>query len=561
MNATDLAVPIGEVAFLQDIAGSISGLSGQGGLDVDLKAGITAGPQIDLPKIGDVSALKFDGELELNVGKNGFFDLKGDLALIRIELASFGLKIHFSGAVAFNAEFGIGIPSFTNDRRDPFYIGAGADGWFDHEQFSVEGNGEFKLFNVNLLKGNALVSDRAFGACWKVLGIPGGAVYPLALARIRTFPVGVCGLGKYRERAPNSPGAAAADGAANLADRHGLIRVDGEGGAPRFVMRSGDGRQFTTPAGDGEGRRSDHVFFLDEEGEQTFVVLKDGTGTWTFEELPGSPSISQVQVNEPAPESRVSARIEGRGAQRRLVWNSRSSDFQRQRLEFVEHLAGGQKVVIARTRQAAGNRRFRVHQGSHYGKRKLEVLVVHQNTPVSKKVLDTYRVNPPQRPQRPDRVRTFRNGGRTVIRWNRTRGARRFLIGLKVQGAGAPLNRVVSGRRNVVRIDGAPGRRPMIATVRGLNRDGVEGPAGRARFRADSAAQTPNSATRSAVQSARMSRNGTVRVQSHCPQGAHCGYVFTLKRISGSVLDRIEFQQTPDTRKRHRLFLPRKLRK
>ncbi|MCB0828977.1 MAG: hypothetical protein KDB62_09240, partial [Solirubrobacterales bacterium] len=283
-------------------------------------------------------------------------------------------------------------------------------------------------------------------------------------------------------------------------------------------------------------------------------------GEWTFEELPGSPPISRVEVNEPAPEPRVAARVRGRGAQRQLAWNSRSLGFQRQRLEFVERLGDGEKVVIARTRRASGKRTFKVHRGSHYGKRRLEVLVVHRHSPVMKKVLDRYRVQPPRRPARPPRVRAFRNGGRTIVRWADTARARSFLVRLKVRGTEAFYTREVSGNRNTVTFDDAPGRRPMVAIVNGLNRDGIAGPVRRIRLRGDSAAEIPAQAIHMALRTARLNRSGTAVIRSHCPAGGHCDYEFVLRRNGGRLLDRIEYQQAPDTRRRHRLFLSRKLR-
>ncbi|MCB0828726.1 MAG: hypothetical protein KDB62_07965, partial [Solirubrobacterales bacterium] len=106
VNATELGIPIAGVAELQDIAGKIAGLAGKDP-DIDVTAGITLGPEINLPKIGEVAALKFDGGIELNTNaQDGFFALQGSLALVRIKLASFALRIYFSGIVGFDAHVG-----------------------------------------------------------------------------------------------------------------------------------------------------------------------------------------------------------------------------------------------------------------------------------------------------------------------------------------------------------------------------------------------------------------------------------------------------------------------
>ena len=147
--------------------------------DLGATAGLSAdfGPTLPSP-FGELAPIAADAQLAINYQASELVvALSGKFYLFRIPVGDAYLRIHSNSGVEFGAGVGIGIPSFTNNPNDPFYLGLRVDGWFGRGKFQLEGQGKFSLFSFKVLQGDGLINDQGIGACWTVLGVPGGAFY------------------------------------------------------------------------------------------------------------------------------------------------------------------------------------------------------------------------------------------------------------------------------------------------------------------------------------------------------------------------------------------------
>lgn len=552
LTASGLEIPIGAAppaGMVTELGGSVDFLDK--GFDFGADIGADFGPEVPTPW-GKVAPIGAKAALKAGYDKGEvFFTIHGGLQVFRLPVGDAYLDIYTNTGVKFGAGIGIGFPSYRNNSKDPFYIGARIDGWVAKGKFQFEGNGKVALFNANLFEGRVLVNDRAAGACWKVLLVPGGAVYRYGDTKVKTFGVG-CGLDAYREQFPRAAGAVAAGSSRTirLDDGQVVLNLKGAGGPPRFTLRSADGRRvYSTPEpGDDVAIERDHAFFVNTTGtDRTHLVLRRPGGSWTVEPKPGSPAITSLKAGRRQKKERVRAQVRGRGAVRTLVW--RSAGRANTRLIFTEKMRGGLEIPILDTDRANGRHRFRVAQGSHYGKRRLRVVVKHGYGSRQAGHLDGYRVRPPARLRGPRLVRASRQVHDVRVRWSPVRRASGYLVELKgPRGEGRRpiryVRRVAPRRRALTFRDTAGGGR-LRATVYALNSDGEAG-AGRTRaFRASPAVRTIAAAAEASARSTRIGRRG-VRLRSQCPPGGHCT-VRVIVRGGRWALARTSFQQPPDS--------------
>jgi len=506
------------------------------------------GPEVPTPW-GKVAPIGIKSALQIGNRKEQFyFVIRGGVEVFRLDVGNVYLAIYGDSGVDFSVGLGVGFPSYRNNDRDPFYIGAQVGGWISKGHFQFEGKGRVALFSLKIFDGEILVNDRAAGACWKVLDVPGGAVYPYG-TKVKTFGVG-CGLDHYREKFP---------GSARVSSRHSqrfrlsraeqVITVKGAGAPPRFTLRSAAGRTLRTPVdSDASIQRKGfrHAFFVNEETNTTHVVIPRPRGRWTITPYAGSAAITSLKAAREVPRERVRARVSGRGATRRLTWTS--LDRPHTKLLFLEKMPGGREVPIFQTDRPSGSRKFRVLTGGHYGKRRLHVVVIHGYASRQSGVVDTYRVTRPGRLRPPQRVTGWRDEHDARVAWSGVRGAHGYLVEVTLPNGGKRLTnfvREVSANRRSLTIPHHPGGGRAIARVFALNRDGRLGRPAKATFPTGPPRSSLRVAARRSARTATR-RGGRVRLRSSCPRGQHCRVVVEL-RYRGRVIARDRFQQTPDT--------------
>ena len=511
------------------------------------------GPEIPTP-FGKIAPISADASLFAGYeGKELVFKISGNVSVFRIPVGDAYVFIHFNSGVEFGAGLGLGLPSFKNNSNDPFYIGARIDGWVAKGKFQLEGSGGIRLLGVGF-SGRVLVNDKSVGACWKVPfpftnGIDGGAVYKYGDV-VRTFGVG-CGLDDYKEKFPQAASASASHPRQiRLGPKDVVLDVKGQGGAPRFTMRSADGQVLRAPTDRDSvierSGRTPHAFFVNQGASMTNVLLPHPKGLWTVTPYPGSPPITSLKAGREAPKEHVKAEVRGKGPVRTLVWNSKNRAHTR--LMFTERLKGGQELPILRTGKAKGRHRFRVSTGARYGKRAIRVVVIHGYGSTQSGVVDHYRVNRPKRLDAPAKVSAWRHNHDVYVKWSRVRGAHDYLVQVAMRQHGklvsSYLDRVGPRHRMTV-FKHHPGGGVAVAKVYALNSDDKPGRAGRQPFRTNPKVRGLRPAARLDVHSARL-HHGKVSLMMRCPEDGHCRTEVRLldgKRVVGGT----HFQQTPDT--------------
>lgn len=552
-NATGLDIPIGlpPAGHLQSVGGSFRVKPGPKDvfeLVIGATLGADFGPEIPLPW-GKVAPVEADAALQTgSKGGEFFLELRGGVKLFRIPTGEVYLAIHSSSGVEFGTAMGIGLPSFKNNENDPFYLGGRFDGWIAKGHFQFEGKSKIALFSVKLLEARAMVNDRAIGACWTVIGFPGGAVYPYG-GTVRDFGVG-CGLDYYKEQYPQGARISALGSrTVHLEPAERIIAVKGAGAAPRFSLRSPFGQVLRTPTDrDASIQRNGfrHAFFVNEETDTTHAIVPSTNGNWTVTAYPGSARITSVKAGREAPKEKVTAEVSGRGVVRTLTWDS--LDRPHTRLLFLERLPSGQEVPILQTDEESGSRRFRVVTGAHYGKRNLRVVVIHGYGSRQSGVVDDYRVAKPPRLSAPKHVAAWRDEHRVHVTWAGVEGAHGYLVEVSTRGKGKQgsnfVRRAGAGQRSLV-IPRHPGGQVAVAKVYALNRDDRQGRPGRRVFATGPAALSLDLAAQRSADSVRH-RGNAVTMRMTCPSGSHCQVLAGL-RVGRRTIARERFQQTPDS--------------
>jgi hypothetical protein len=557
VGASGLEVPIGAPP-----AGTLTALSGGFGFKqagdefvLNLNAGATAefGPRVPTPW-GKLVPLEVNSTLKIGKEKQDFYFLfDGGVKIFRLPTGNVYLRIHTDSGVAFGFGAGIGFPSYSNNPADPFYIGASVDGWIAKQKFQFDGKGRVRLFGLDIFDGRILINDKAAGACWKVTVFDGGAVYEYGAKDVKTFGVG-CGLDNYRENFPAATARGLAVASAgesrklNTGPREVVMSVRGQGDAPRFRLKSTDGRIFSVPRNRDIVRTKGYMIVVDRPNKVTHVAtVALQNRRWTLTPYDDSATIMGVRTGRMLPPEKVQARIVGRGLNRTLVWKSKGNP--NTRLAFTELMRGGYEQPILVTGKASGRYRFRATKGSHYGNRRLRATVIHGGTPREATVEDRFTVNRPGLLKKPARVNAWRHRYRASAVWSRVPGARGYLAEIAVRKNGRRVTayrRVVGPRVRQISIPSHPGGSWAVASVQALNADGVPGRIASRKFRlAPPKSLTLRQASRQSAGSA-VRKGGAIRVKAVCPINGHCQTVILL-RLGKRTVGRTSWQQVPGT--------------
>jgi hypothetical protein len=529
----------------------IGGIS-SGATSFDLSAnasfGATFGPVVPSP-FGEIEPIRVDSSLGIGYGAGGLLiQINGGLSLFRLPVGDVYLIINTNSGVAFGLGLGIGFPSFRNNENDPFYIGARVDGWVGGGHFQLGGKGRIAVFNLKLLDGEILVNDKAAGSCWTVLGVPGGVVYRYGSSGPQTFGIS-CGLGDYKEQFQGGGQAAAASPARkfDLSSEQVVLDVKGAGAAPRFTLRSRDGRVFDTPTDSPSELNDDHAFIINDFTDTTHVVIPDPKGKWKVVRHGGSAPITSLMAARRVPKERVKARIEGKGHRRTLVWDS--LDRPNTRLVFTEVLPGGTEMPLLHTKAASGSKPVKLASGSHYGKRRLRVTIIHGYGSRQQGVHDHYTVNPPGKMPAPRRVSAWRHDHDVVVTWSGVDGAKGYLVEVSTAAGGDSrasnyVRKVSPGTRRVA-IPHHPDGERSVAKVFALNSDDNPGRGTKDGFLTSPQARNLREAARTSANSAKVRGNG-VALRVQCPENGHCRTRVELRQ-SGKLISSASYQQAPDT--------------
>lgn len=345
-------------------------------------------------------------------------------------------------------------------------------------RFNLEGHGRFDFIGgVPLVGADLLLSSNGVAGCVDTFLANFGVGYRWGNT-LPDFYLWGCDVGNYRAYASSGRGRAAVTG---FTLRSGLpfatMKVIGRGDAPRVTLHGPKGESFSTGA---EQRRVSGSFasFRVPAGQATFLgVKRPSPGRWTVTADEGSAPIASVNVANGLPGPSVHGRVSGRGARRTLSYRVRQRPGQR--VVFAEQGAGSFKE-IGRARGARGKLRFKPVAGRG-GTRKI-VAIVSLNGLVRKKLnVTTFKSPRELRAQRPRGIRATRTGDTLLVRWKRSRGASRYGIFVRTSDG---FRKLLVTKKRKITVRGLRSLRGGTVLVRGVRRDNVAGPAGRARFKA-----------------------------------------------------------------------------
>jgi hypothetical protein len=557
VGASGLKVPIGTPpgGFITALNGGFGFKQVDDSFVVNLNAGATAefGPELPTPW-GKVVPIEVNSSLL--VGKEGqdwYFHFDGGVKVFRLAVGNVYLKIHTASGIDFGFGIGIGFPSYRNSPDDPFYIGAGVKGWIAKQRFQFSGDGKVRLFGLDIFDGQILINTKAAGACWKVLWVDGGAVYEYGKS-VQTFGT-TCGLDRYREAYPKATrsgdvvASASESRRLSTGKRAVIVSVRGQGKAPRFRLKSKDGRTFAVPRGKDAVKTKTYMIVADEKHNVTSILSpRLRSGDWTITPYAGSAPIMGAKIGQALPPERVQADVRGKGLNRTLVWNSKGNPHTK--LAFTEVMKGGSERPILTTDKVRGSYDFKATKGGYYGKRRLRAYVIHGGTPRQVTIEDLYTVHRPGKLKAPRVVRAWRNVYTATATWSKVRGAHGYVAEIAVRNAKgkkvSSYRRVVGPKRRKIVIPRHPGGNWAIASVQALNADGVPGKVRTRRFRlAPPKNLTLKGAGRRSADSAHRV-GGKVKVRTLCPINGHCQTTVMLK-LRGRTVGRASFQQVPGT--------------
>ena len=533
----DLNVPLGPSGiFLQRFGFDVFLAAPYGGKG---SIGMTAGKQVRVFGT-DVSAVKADASLEIRGAdvvnrKPPYFVVNGGMAVINIPVANAHFRYDFGVGTEFGARIGIGLPSLTNDPNQPTYVGGGVEGWTTANHFLLKGDGEIKALGIELIRGDLLVSDIGAGVCTKIAWWWGGFGVRWSDGLVSDIGGGTCDIGRYEpSRSASAALAAGHKASLHLMPRHEIIRVRGDGEPPQLTLRHASGRELHTPApGDENGMKRGPggiSLAMNEGGDTAYFMIRNPRGQWTVDPHDSSAEVQQIAIAKELPEHGVDASITGRGRNRTLSWDARR--IRDQKLVFAEVLRNGKEIPIMQTRRHSGSERVRLASGlGTYGKRKLRVHVLQRyETPRDVLMADLYRVRPPRKPQRPRHVRAVRRMRDLVVRWQP--GARSVGQQVVVRTADGTRYEAQLGRhaRRHRFKDISTGERVHVR-VRGVDRDGIEGPSATTIVKASGHVAGLEGAVRRLLRSVHAGRTGNLAAGAACPAGpAHCELTVRVRK-------------------------------
>jgi len=178
-------------------------------------------------------------------------------------------------------------------------------------------------------------------------------------------------------------------------------------------------------------------------GNQIVGLFEPKPGTYRIDLLPGSPEITKVTESEDPGPARVTARVSGRGTQRRLTYDvERRPD---QKVTFVEVAAAGKRPLGTVT-GGKGTLTFSPAPGTDT--RRIEAQFELLGIGAETTTVATFRP-PSQRLGRPSRVTVHRRSGTLRVAFTRVAEAERYEIVTTLATGG---QRTTSTRRTAVTI-------------------------------------------------------------------------------------------------------------
>lgn len=498
-------------------------------LDVDYLAGagqgINVGPGVFLVKLGGGLSLDPDeirGRAGFSVGPSTgggcptagidadfnvhwspapwFVDAKGTVRLVCIDVGDATFHADQTGLIDLASKVKLDI--------GPIYAEGGVHGTMRLPRWQLDIRGEGGIRHVLNAEVRGLVSNLGLAACGRMEVFPetpvNDAVYIAAgagvhfsggrppftyaelLANIDGFAgcdlTGWSPFGRGRavigSRA-TAHGAAAAGSSFTIAKPAPAavpLQLVGAGGAPRVRLRTPSGKVIdASGVGEDFTRSADVSGLRDEAHSRTVLFVRGEAGTWAVEPAEGSPAIVDIRRSSVLPAPKVTAKVSGRGADRKLTY--RVTRIAGQEVRFVEQSRGGLRDIALVRNGGSGSKRFVTSEGK--GTKRTVVAEISQGGLPRDRITVARFSAPPPTAGTP-KVRTRRSGSRLTVTWSAARHAARYEVTIET-GTGRRLSLTPAGRRRSVRVGGFKRGEGASVRVVALTEAGRRGRPGTAR--------------------------------------------------------------------------------
>ena len=456
-----LNIAVGEGVFLQRIAGGWTGNPFQ----ITAGAGFTAGPQLNVPFVGNVSLVRLDSNLQVTVNDDGSWNFGGTAtgSLLSASLPTLNFGYESWGHLYVGAHYGVDLLDTVSLDGDVNFDYWGSQGF----QLDALVNGCIHRVIHECASVELVVSHIGIAACGHLPdGLPNVGVW-YRWGEDFSFYDNIyfhgCGVGKVKAFAT---AAAAQAGARDFVVGDvpsQVLAFTGTDRAPDVILTDPSGRQITTPASE---LHSDHLYAVKDAETKTtwFFIAHPAKGTWHATLAPGSATLTAFRRADGLPEPKVTARVGGSGTRRTLSY--RISGPEKQAVAFYELGKGGK--LLGRAKGRRGTLRFAPGDGPK-GARAITAEITQDGVP--RKVLKVATFTSPRiGPAAPRRARAVRRGAKVALRWSAADKVEGYEVQVRIKGGGRFATRVPARTRRLT----VPGVRPwqkVTLKVYGLRKD------------------------------------------------------------------------------------------
>lgn len=398
--------------------------------------GGSAGPSI--PGFGPIVGLSTTFAFNQDV-----FRIEGDVKVANVPLGNALVEYYTNGQ--FHAK---GELSYFIDSAKEYGFGGGVEGWASSRGFNVTGNVAFRAKSLKL-EGKGIVSSVGVAGCATIQGplwsrADLGAGYRWGDTNIQWIG-GACDLGPYtaavRRSALRQAGTNAISFPAGL--DVASVAVQGSGAPPRVTITGPKGETVTTPAGN-ESLQDDRFIVIQQPADATtyVAIAKPTAGKWTITTEAGSAPVTKILSADALPDPKVTAKVTGSGAKRRLAYTVKTMPGQVVR--FAEEGDGvAQDLGVAKG--AKGSLTFAPASGAAIARS--VYAIVEQGGLVRDKLL-VARYRAPGGELAAPKVHAKRKGSSVAVSWSAVGGAKGYRVTSTFNGR--TVFATVTGRKTTV---------------------------------------------------------------------------------------------------------------
>jgi hypothetical protein len=472
LTVSNINKPIGPYIFLQKLGGSVQ--KDPPPFQVSGQAGFSAGPRINIPGLGPLTALEIDGSATY----------KAPLSLS----GTGAMKVLGQGVANATAEVNLGDSSgsFAGDANFDFAgngLAGRLEGFLRGGDFQFYGRVDLRVAGQTAGGGEGFVGSRGAGACRRGWGPDFGWSFDWA----RGFPRGINVMGYACDFGglliPSQPRQAGGEfaiavGAGSPGE---LFEIVAPGGQPDVAIQAPTGQVYDLRPDRSYIETPEIIAIRDLAASKLYVVLNEpARGQWRIAPFPGSTPLAPISKARalPKPNLRASLRRVSGG---RLQIRYTARAIRGQRIRFVERGPKGLSRTIRSTTRGRGTITFRPAVGSG-GVRIVDAIITQDGRARDTLQAGRFRTGT-RRPSRPASVRVRRSGRSDVrISWRGVRGASTYTVALRLRD-GRRIESTLTRTRRSVLLRGIARNVSGTASVRAVTRNGYSSAQRTARLR------------------------------------------------------------------------------